>query len=134
MKNKVILIGRVGQDPEVKHFENSNTVANFSLATTEKYKNKAGETCENTEWHNIQVWGKLAEVAEKYVKKGSLLCIEGKIHYESWDDKEGNKKHKTVIVSDLMQMIPTGQAKEKTEPDTLIKDHGPEEFKDDLPF
>lgn len=98
MINKAILVGNVGSDPEVRHFENGGMVANFSLATTERYKNKQGEQVENTEWHRIAVFGKLAEVAEKYVKKGAQLYIQGKIKTRSWENKEGVKQYTTEIV------------------------------------
>ena len=103
--NKVILIGNVGRDPEVRYLDNNTPVASFSLATTEVYKNKNGEKVKNTEWHNIVLWRGLAQVAEKYVKKGSMLYIEGKIRTRSWDDKDGNKRYTTEIVGDNMQML-----------------------------
>ena len=103
--NKVILIGNVGRDPEVRYLDNNTPVASFSLATTEVYKNKNGEKVKNTEWHNIVLWRGLAQVAEKYVKKGNMLYIEGKIRTRSWDDKDGNKRYTTEIVGDNMQML-----------------------------
>lgn len=95
--NKVMLIGRVGKDPDVKAINDSQKVAKFSIATSESYKDKSGEKKENTEWHNIVMWGKLAETAEKYIKKGSLLYVEGKLQTSSWDDKDGKKCYKTEI-------------------------------------
>jgi single-strand DNA-binding protein len=107
--NKVILLGNVGNDPEIKVFDNGNKVANFSLATSEKWKNKDGEQQEATEWHNVAVFGKLADIVESYVKKGQQLYIEGKIKTRSWDDSEGNKKYMTEIVlngfGDTLQML-----------------------------
>jgi len=102
--NKVILVGNVGKDPEVRHLDNNLVVASFSLATSETYK-RNGEKITNTEWHNITLWRGLAEVAEKYVKKGSQLYIEGRIRTRSYDDKEGNKRYITEIIGDNMQML-----------------------------
>ena len=105
LRNKVQLIGRIGQSPEVKHLESGKTVANFSLATNERYKNNKGELVENTEWHNLVAWGKTAEIIEKYVEKGSEIAIEGKLTNRSWKDKEGNKKYATeVLVNELLLM------------------------------
>ena len=96
MINKVILLGRCAE-PETRHTDN-NQFSSFSLATNEKYKNKNGEVAENTDWHNIVVWGKLSEVVDKYVKKGTLLYIEGKLKTRTWEDKEGNKRYTTEVV------------------------------------
>jgi single-strand DNA-binding protein len=98
--NKVQLIGRCGKDPEIRSIADGAKVANFSLATSEKYKDK-----EVTEWHSIVLWKGLAEVAEKYVHKGDLLYIEGKIRTRSWDDKDGNKRYTTEIVGNEMIML-----------------------------
>lgn len=104
--NKAILVGNLGRDPEVRTLESGATVAQFTLATSESYKNKNGERVENTEWHNIVVWRGLAEVAGKYLKKGSKVYIEGKITSRSWDDKEtGQKRYITEIVADNMVML-----------------------------
>ncbi len=104
--NKVILIGNLGKDPEVRHLESGAVVANFPIATSETYKDrKSGEKITQTEWHNIVIWRGLAEVAEKYLKKGSSVYIEGKLRTRSWDDKEGNKRYTTEIVADNMTML-----------------------------
>jgi single-strand DNA-binding protein len=103
--NKVILIGNVGSDPEIRHLEGGTPVANFRLATSETYTNRNGERITQTEWHNIVVWRGLAEVVEKYVKKGSQLFVEGKIRTRAWDDKDGNKRYTTEIVVDTLQML-----------------------------
>ena len=103
--NKVILVGNVGKDPDVRYLEKGVALARFPLATSETYKSRDGERVTATEWHNIVLWRGLAEVAEKYVKKGSQLYIEGKIRTRSYDDKDGNKKYMTEIVADQMQMI-----------------------------
>ncbi len=110
--NKVILIGNVGKDPEVRHLDSGVAVTTFPLATSETYKNKSGEKVTNTEWHNIVLWRGLAEIAEKYVKKGNPLYVEGKIRTRSWDDKDGNKRYTTEIVVDNMQMLGSKQSNE----------------------
>jgi single-strand DNA-binding protein len=103
--NKVILIGNVGKDPEVRYLENNVAVAKFSLATSESYKKTTGEVVKNTEWHNIVLWRGLAQIAEKYVKKGSQIYIEGRIKSRSYDDKEGVKKYITEIVGDNLTLL-----------------------------
>lgn len=112
--NKVILVGNLGADPEVKHLESGAVVANFSIATSESYKNKAGEKVENTEWHNIVLWRGLAEIAEKYLKKGSSVYIEGKITTEKWEDKDGNNRYTTKILGNNLTML-GGKSKESTQ-------------------
>ncbi|MFT5777514.1 MAG: single-strand DNA-binding protein [Crocinitomicaceae bacterium] len=104
--NKVILIGNVGKDPEVRHLENGAVVANFTLATSESYKDKnSGERIENTDWHDIVVWRGLAEVVEKYVRKGHKIYVEGKLKKRTWQDKEGNTRYTTEVVADEMTML-----------------------------
>jgi len=105
MVNKVILLGNVGKDPEVKYFDNDVAVASFSLATSETYKDKSGQKQTKTEWHNITAWRGLAKLAENYIKKGTQLYIEGKITTRSWDDKDGNKRYTTEIVANTIQML-----------------------------
>ena len=104
MVNKVILLGRLGKDVEMRNLESGNTVANFTLATSESYKNKNGEKVENTEWHNIVVWGKQAEVAARYLKKGSQIYLEGKITTRSWE-KDGTTRYTTEIVANNFTML-----------------------------
>ena len=104
MINKAILIGHCGKDPDVRHFEN-NVKASFTLATSETHTPKGGEKVTQTEWHNVIAWGKLAEIIEKYVKKGQLLYVEGKIAYRSYDDRDGNKKYITEIYASSIQML-----------------------------
>jgi len=103
--NKVILVGNVGKDPEVRYLDSGVAVANFPFATSETYKNKQGEKVTSTEWHNIVMWRGLAEIVEKYVNKGSQLYIEGKIRTRTYDDREGNKRYITEIIGDNMQML-----------------------------
>lgn len=102
--NKVILIGHLGKDPEVRTFENGTKKANFSLATTEYYKDKDGNRQEQTEWHNIVCWRNLAEIAEKYLTKGKLIYVEGKIKTRSWEDN-GAKKYITEIEANTFTML-----------------------------
>jgi single-strand DNA-binding protein len=103
--NKVILIGNVGKDPEVRYLDNNLPICKMSLATSEVYKNKAGEKVTTTEWHNVILWRGLAEVAEKYVKKGSQVYIEGRLRTRSYDDKDKVKRYTTEIVADVMQLL-----------------------------
>ncbi|WP_321289344.1 single-stranded DNA-binding protein [uncultured Sunxiuqinia sp.] len=103
--NKVILVGNVGRDPEVRYLDKDVAVANFPLATSESYTAKNGEKVTSTEWHNIVIWRGLAKVVEQYVKKGDRLYIEGRIRTRSWEDKEGNKRYTTEIYGDNMEML-----------------------------
>ncbi|MDX2430521.1 MAG: single-stranded DNA-binding protein [Bacteroides sp.] len=103
--NKVILVGNVGKDPETRYLDEGTAFTKFSMATSETYKNKAGERVSTTEWHNVVLWRGLAQVAEKYVKKGTQLYIEGRIKTRSYDDQDGNKKYITEIVGDQMQLL-----------------------------
>ncbi len=103
--NKVQLIGRLGKDPEIQRFDNGGIIAKFPLATSESYKDKMGNLVENTEWHNVVAWRRLAEIAESYIKKGSSVYIEGKIKTRSWEDSNGNKRYMTEIVADNFIML-----------------------------
>ena len=104
--NKVILVGNLGKDPEIKYTPSGTPVAKFSLATNENYKDKSGQWQERTEWHNIIAWQRLAEIVGEYVKKGSKIYIEGRLQTSSWDDKEtGQKKYKTEIVANDLVLL-----------------------------
>ncbi|MFN8287204.1 MAG: single-stranded DNA-binding protein [Chitinophagales bacterium] len=106
MVNKVFLIGRLGKDPVIKHFQNDSAIAEFSLATTESYKDREGKWNEITDWHNIKLPNKfMAERAEKYLKKGSSVYVEGKIRTRSYDDKDGNKRYVTEIIAETFRML-----------------------------
>ena len=105
MINKVIIVGNLGKDPEVRHFEGNSSVASFSVATSETYTDKNGERQKQTEWHNVVLWNGLAGVAEKYLKKGNLVYIEGKVTTRKWQDKEGNDRDTTEIVGRTMKML-----------------------------
>jgi len=143
--NKVILIGNLGKDPEVRHLENGTAVANFSMATSESYKDRSsGERKTITEWHNIVLWRGLAEIAEKYLKKGDQVYIEGKLKTRSWEDKDGNTRYTTEVVGDNMTML--GIRGSSTEKDSEVAEAAgatsvaneeaisSDEETDDLPF
>ncbi len=152
--NKVILVGNVGKDPEVRYFDNGGAVANFTLATTERGYTAANGTVvpDRTEWHNIVLWRALAEIAEKYIRKGSKIYIEGKIRTRSYDDASGNKRYVTEIYADNLELLdrrPEGgqQAPPPVEPAPARAAQQPatpfnsssstsldNEEKDDLPF
>ncbi|MDD5572030.1 MAG: single-stranded DNA-binding protein [Bacteroidales bacterium] len=140
--NRVILIGNLGKDPEVRHLENNVKVASFPMATSETYKNKDGQKVTTTEWHNIVVWRNLAEIAEKYLHKGSQVYLEGKLRTRTWTDKENNKRYITEIIGDSFIML--GSKKEDTSGEHPASDHvaaatetpatGDTPAEDDLPF
>ncbi len=114
MLNKVILIGRLGADPEIRYLPDGTMVTNFNLATDESFKNKAGEKVQKTEWHKIITFRKLAEICGQYLTKGKLVYVEGKIQTRSWEDKEGVKRYTTEIIASNMQMLDSkGQGKEQ---------------------
>jgi len=141
--NKVILVGNLGKDPEVRYLEGGTAVANFSIATSETFKDRnSGERKTNTEWHNVVLWRGLAEIAEKYLKKGMQVYIEGKLRTRQWQDKDGNNRYTTEIVGDNLQML--GRKDENnansnvTPPQTTPTPNPPIENStdevDDLPF
>jgi single-strand DNA-binding protein len=142
--NKVILVGRLGKDPEVRNLENGVTVANFSLATSESYKDKTtGDKKEVTEWHNISLWRGLADIAAKYLHKGDLVYIEGKLRTRSWE-KEGVTRYTTEIIGDNMTMLSSkpggGGGNSEYKPSAPQQSSGTQDFRpaeptsDDLPF
>ncbi len=143
MVNKIILIGNVGKDPEVKYLNNGVPVARLTLATTESYKDQTGNKVSKTEWHNIVFWRGLAEVVEKYVKKGHSLYIEGKLTYNTLEGQDGTKRYFTEIVANEMKMLTragsgSGGAEgsyTKSEPaGSSIQESEPPMEADDLPF
>lgn len=103
--NKVLLLGRLGQDVELKHTPSGKSVANFSLATSESYKDQSGQKQDKTEWHKIVVWGKVAELCNQYLSKGSQVLVEGKLQTRSWEDKDGNKRYTTEINATNVQFL-----------------------------
>ena len=144
--NKVILVGHVGRDPEVRYTQGGNAVANFSLATSESWTSKTGERQERTEWHKIVVWGKSAEIAEKYVRKGRQLYIEGSLQTRQWEDKSGQKRYTTEVKAQRFVMLGRRDegAGERVEAmgasggagaeGPVMEDGGPTYNDDDIPF
>jgi single-strand DNA-binding protein len=138
--NKVILLGNLGKDPEVRYLEGGTAVANFTLATSENYKDKtSGERKTITEWHNVVLWRGLAEITEKYLKKGNQVYIEGKLRTRQWQDKDGNTRYTTEIVAENMQMIGRkDDNSSSTSSDSSAIPPSPEigqdNVEDDLPF
>lgn len=142
--NKVILVGNLGKDPEVRHLDNGRAVANFPIATSETYKNKQGERVTNTEWHNIVLWTPLAEIAERFLKKGGQVYIEGKLTTRSWDDQDGNKRYTTEVVGREMTLLGSRQDSEGSGGGSPAQQQAantespvsniPEDDTDDLPF
>lgn len=132
--NQCTLIGHLGKDPEVRTV-NGTKVANFTLATTERYTDKEGERQSKTEWHNIVIWRKLAEVAEKYLHKGSQVMIQGKIETRKWDDRDGVTRYTTEIICSQMEML-GGKPEAKPTPEDYKEPstERPEPQIDDLPF
>ena len=130
--NKVIVLGNLGKDPELRHLPNGDAVCNFSLATTESWKDKDGNKQDKTEWHNVVIFRKLAEIAGEYLKKGRPVYIEGRLQTRKWQDKEGKDRYTTEIVADQMQML--GSREEAKE---VSKASAPANFDDmesDIPF
>ena len=142
--NKVILVGNLGKDPEMRHIDGNISVAKFPLATSEVYKNKDGQRVTQTEWHNVVLWRQLAETAEKKKKKGSLVYIEGKLRTRNWDDKDGNKKYITEVIGDSMTLLgrktdengnpSTGTTDKTSTTEHPASDASHSELNDDLPF
>jgi single-strand DNA-binding protein len=133
--NKAILLGNLGKDPEIRRLDDGRAVANFSIATSESYKNKAGERVTNTEWHNIVLWSPLAEIAENYLKKGSQVYIEGKISNRSYEDKDGVKKYISEVVGrdiTLLGRAPDSAGQNQTNETNEAKKE--DAVEDDLPF
>ena len=146
--NKVILIGNLGKDPEVRYLESGSVVANLTLATTESYKDKSGNRVSNTEWHDLEMWDGLAKIAEQYLKKGKQVYVEGRIKTDTWEDEQGNSRKRVRIRVNNMTMLggaggpeesfspPSQQKTEKPEPKPVensssVNDSGDI---DDLPF
>ena len=112
--NKVILVGRLGKDPETRFTPSGKAVTNFSMATSESWKDAGGERQEKTEWHKVQIWGPLAEISAKYLSKGKLVYIEGRLQSRSWDADDGSKRYTTEIIANNMTMLgATGDNSEK---------------------
>jgi single-strand DNA-binding protein len=153
--NKVILMGNLGRDPEVRFMPNGDAVCNFSIATTDSWKDKAGERQEKTEWHNIVMYRRLAEIAGEYLKKGRPVYLEGRLQTRKWQTKEGQDRYTTEVVADSMQMLggrdgaPSQESQQSSQPEARDEfDQTPsrnnqsgssntssfDEFEDDIPF
>ncbi len=139
--NKVILIGNLGQDPEVRYMPNGNAVANVSVATSESWKDKnSGEMQERTEWHRVVFFRRLAEIVGEYLKKGSKVYVEGRLQTRKWQDQNGNDRYTTEIVADQMQMLDSrggGSASYDSAPSQSSSGPAPgpdQDFDDDIPF
>ncbi len=135
--NKVILVGNVGTDPELRYTPSGKAVANFSLATNEQWTNKDGGKEERTEWHRVVAWGRLGEICGEYLSKGSQVYIDGKIQTRAWEDKDGNKRYTTEIIAQTMQML-GGTSRKEGEASSPEERHPVEEPisipDDDIPF
>ncbi len=151
--NKVMLIGNLGRDPEIRYTQSGSAVANFSIATTDRWTDKSGQLQERTEWHNIVLFDRLADLAQSYLKKGSQVFIEGKLQTRNWDDQQGVKHYRTEVVGNIMQFLdrrptqgagsseeaaPAASAPARSQPQATeaVSDPGPSEeyIKDDIPF
>ena len=133
--NKVMLIGNVGKDPEIRHLENGVAVVTLPIATSERFKDRNGDVKEQTEWHNVVFWRNLAEIVEKHVRKGSQVFIEGRLRTRNWEDQSGQKRYATEIVADTMRLLgrrPEGQDNKPVSPVSPEIDSS--EGEDDLPF
>ncbi len=128
LKNRVQLIGHLGKDPQVRQLEQDKKVAQFSLATSESYKNAQGEQVTDTQWHQVVCWGRLAELAEQYLQKGKQIALEGKLSYRSYEDKQGVKRFVTEVVASELLMLG-----KKEDSDQQPKDSS-KPLEDDLPF
>lgn len=143
--NKVMIIGRLGADPDVRYTQSNTAVANMSVATTDRYKDRNGELQENTEWHRVVVWNRLAEICQQYLKKGSLVYFEGKLETREWEDKDGQKRYTTEIKAFNMQMLDSrgdqggnapqqNSGKKQGVAQSAELDEGFDDMDDDLPF
>lgn len=139
--NKVILVGSLGRDPEIRYMPNGDAACNLSVATSESWKDKSGEKQERTEWHRISMFGKLAEIAGQYLAKGSSVYLEGKLQTRKWTDKDGVDKYTTEIIADRMQMLggkeqrQDQQQEQRKESQQSRQQRPPaDDFDDDVPF
>jgi len=130
MLNKVMLIGRLGRDPEIRYTQSGNAVASFSIATSEYWRDKQGQRQEKTEWHDIVAWDRLADQAQSYLKKGSMVYIEGKLQTRSWDDQQGQKKYRTEVVANQVRFL---DSREGTERSGGSVDDGPAVYGNEYP-
>jgi single-strand DNA-binding protein len=133
--NKVILIGNLGADPELRHTATGTTVANFSLATKDAWTGKDGNKEERTEWHRIVAWGRLGEICGEYLTKGKQVYVEGRLQTQSWEDKDGKKRYTTEVVAQTLQMLGSAGERITAEKESDRNDHQPDgTILDDIPF
>lgn len=135
--NKVTLIGRLGQDPEIRYTNEGAAIANISLATSETWKGKDGQKQEKTEWHKVVIFGKLAEIAGEYLKKGSLVYIEGKLQTKKWQDQQGQDRYTTEIIVNIggsLQILSSKQEDQTKQNKASNRNDVPMDFDDDIPF
>jgi single-strand DNA-binding protein len=135
--NKVIIVGRLGADPEMKTISTGNTVARLSVATSDQWTDKEGQKQERTEWHRVVVWGKLAELCGKYLSKGRQVYVEGRLQTRSWEDPQGGKKYTTEVVAQTVQFLNSGGASTSQEGNYQDQEFGPEpsfDSSEEIPF
>lgn len=136
--NKVILIGNLGQDPEIRQSQGGSVIASLNLATGEAWKDQQGQLQERTEWHRVVMFGRTAEIARDYLRKGSKLYLEGRLQTRKWQDKDGNDRYTTEIVAQEFQMLDRASGdredSQRQPPQTARQPQQPMEFDDDLPF
>jgi len=134
--NKVILVGRLGQDPDVRYTETGTAVANLSLATTQTWKSKSGEKKEKTEWHRIVVFGNTAEFAKEYLRKGTMLAVDGQLRTRKWEDRDGTTKYTTEVLARQLTPLSSRQTESKPKPEEpdVPFDENKEEGEEDIPF
>ena len=137
MVNRVILVGRLGRDPEMRHTSSGTAVANFSVATNERWNDQKGERQERTEWHNVVVWNKLAEICNEYLSKGKLVYLEGRLQTRDWEDRDGNKRRTTEVVAAEMRMLGARGGDDGVQEEVKQGEGGPMDVgitDDDIPF
>ena len=134
--NKVLIIGNLGNDPEIKYTQSGSPVANLSIATSERWKDKnSGEQKEQVEWHRVVIFGRLAEIAEQYLKKGSKIFVEGKLQTRDWEDSEGKKRYTTEVVAREMTMLDSkGDSMESSSSASSSSKPSNDKFEEDIPF
>lgn len=135
--NKVIIVGRLGADPEMKTISTGNTVARLSVATSDQWTDKDGQKQERTEWHRVVVWGKLAELCGKYLNKGRQVYVEGRLQTRSWEDPQGGKKYTTEVVAQTVQFLNAGTGQSTQDNQYQNQDFGPEpsfDSSEEIPF
>ena len=136
--NKAIIVGNLGQDPDTRYMPSGSAVTNISIATSEKWKDKqTGEPRERTEWHKVTMFGRLAEIAAEYLRKGSQVYIEGKLQTDKWQDKDGNDRYTTKIIANQMQMLGSRQGQSQSAPSSqpaAPPQSNSDDFDDDIPF